>query len=254
MGTIIQIIGLPGSGKTSLALALKERINAVHLNADEIRKTVDSDLGFSIEDRVEHARRMGAMARLLASQGLPVIVDFVCPTHATRRAFGKPDVLVWLDRIEKSVYEDTNQMWQPPDSCDMVISRGLTVDEEADLVVNSFRLFDWKAPTALILGRWQPWHAGHRAVYEEARKRAGQVMIGVRNTHGTSGKDPLTFEEVCGYIHADFSGKEVFISRLPNITNIVYGRDVGYKVEQVSFGKEIEAISATQKRKDLGIK
>ena len=51
---IIQIIWLPGSGKTELAKALKERINAIHLNADEVRATINSDLGFTIEDRVEH--------------------------------------------------------------------------------------------------------------------------------------------------------------------------------------------------------
>ena len=72
---IIQIIGLPGSGKTELAKALKERINAIHLNADEVRATVNSDLGFTVEDRIEQARRMGAMARLIANQGVaPVIV------------------------------------------------------------------------------------------------------------------------------------------------------------------------------------
>jgi adenylylsulfate kinase-like enzyme len=49
---IIQIIGLPGSGKTELAKALKERINAIHLNADEVRATVNSDLGFTVEDRI----------------------------------------------------------------------------------------------------------------------------------------------------------------------------------------------------------
>ena len=55
---IIQIIGLPGSGKTELAKALKERINAIHLNADEVRATVNSDLSFTLEDRIEQARRM----------------------------------------------------------------------------------------------------------------------------------------------------------------------------------------------------
>ena len=81
---IIQIIGLPGSGKTELAKALKERINAIHLNADEVRATVNSDLGFAPEDRLEQARRMGEMARLISKQGVaPVIVDPVTGTPAT---------------------------------------------------------------------------------------------------------------------------------------------------------------------------
>ena len=108
---IIQIIGLPGSGKTELAKALKERINAIHLNADEVRATVNSDLGFAPEDRLEQSRRMGEMARLISKQGVaPVIVDFVCPTDLTRTAFGKPDILVFMDTIAEGRFEDTNRM------------------------------------------------------------------------------------------------------------------------------------------------
>ena len=105
---IIQIIGLPGSGKTELAKALKERINAIHLNADEVRATVNSDLGFTAEDRIEQARRMGEMARLIAKQGVaPVIVDFVCPTELTRKTFGKPDIFIFMDTIAEGRFEDT---------------------------------------------------------------------------------------------------------------------------------------------------
>jgi hypothetical protein len=191
---------------------------------------------------------------LLSEQGLNVIVDFICPTRETREAFGKPDILIWMDRIKECNYEDTNKMWQDPDFCDLIIPSGLTIEEEANCIISNFNLFDWKAPTSLILGRWQPWHEGHHGIYEEAKKRNKQVMIGVRNTHGTSEKDPLTFDEVHSYIKKDLTVKNALIIRVPNITNIVYGRDVGYKIERVSLGKEVEAISATQKRKELGIK
>lgn len=80
-----------------------------------------------------------------------------------------------------------------------------------------------------------------------------QVVLGVRNTYGTSEKDPLKFAEVKTYIDADQTMVGAMVVRFPNITNIVYGRDVGYKIEQVKLGDEIEAISATQKRKEIGI-
>ena len=72
---IIHIMGLPGTGKTTLAKALSERINAIHINADEVRADLNSDLGFSPEDRVEQARRMGALCRLLDAQGHIVVCD-----------------------------------------------------------------------------------------------------------------------------------------------------------------------------------
>lgn len=250
---IIQIIGLPGSGKTTLATALKERINAIHLNADYIRATVNSDLGFAIEDRIEHARRLGEMARMLSGQGHTVIVDFICPTSLTRAAFGKPDILVWVDRISQGRFEDTNKMWEDPEYFDARIPADYTVKEEVDYLIKKFKLHDWSAPTTLMLGRYQPWHEGHHALYKEAGKRTDQVLLGVRNTYNTSEKDPLTFDEVKGYIAKDEFMDDALVLRLPNITNIVYGRDVGYKIEQVDLGAEIHSISATQKRKEMGI-
>ena len=252
---IIQIIGLPGSGKTELAKALKERINAIHLNADEVRSTVNSDLGFSVEDRIEQARRMGAMARLIASQGVaPVVVDFVCPTDETREAFGKPDILVYMATIEEGRFEDTNKMFVPPLDYDIAfISHEWDANEKATQIINQFNLHDWSAPTTLMLGRYQPWHEGHHALYVEAGKRTDQVLLGVRNTYKTSEKDPLKFDEVKDYIAKDSFMDGAMVLRLPNITNIVYGRDVGYKIEQVKLEDSIEAISATQKRREMGI-
>lgn len=252
---IIQIIGLPGSGKTELAKALKERINAIHLNADEVRATVNSDLGFTPEDRLEQARRMGEMARLISKQGVaPVIVDFVCPTELTRSAFGKPDILIYMDTIKEGRFEDTNKMFEAPTKYDWsFLNHTLDAYDKATVVIEEFGLHDWSAPTTLMLGRYQPWHEGHHALYKEAGKRTEQVLLGVRNTYKTSDKDPLTFDEVKGYIAKDEFMDGAMVLRLPNITNIVYGRDVGYKIEQVDLGADIHAISATQKRKEMGI-
>jgi adenylate kinase family enzyme len=252
---IIQIIGLPGSGKTELAKALKERINAIHLNADEVRATVNSDLGFTAEDRIEQARRMGEMARLIAKQNVaPVIVDFVCPTELTRAAFGKPDILIYMETIEEGRFEDTNKIFEVPNNFDMAfISHEWNPDEKATEIIKQFKLHDWSAPTTLMLGRYQPWHEGHHALYREAGKRTSQVLVGVRNTYNTSEKDPFTFDQVKGYIDKDKFMDSAMVLRLPNITNIVCGRDVGYKVEQLDLGEQIHSISATQKRKEMGL-
>lgn len=248
---IIQIIGQAGSGKTSLAQELVERIHAIHINADKVRADLNKDLSFTIEDRIENARRLGAMARLLDEQGHIVIVDFICPTKETRDAFGVPDFLIWIDRIDKGRFEDTNKMWEDPDYYDVRIVAGLTIEEEVQEVIKECGLFDWRAPTTLMLGRYQPWHDGHQTLWEKAHERTDQVLIGVRDTYQTSEKDPFTYEQVVGQILHRIP--RPFTLSLPNITNIVYGRDVGYKIEQIKLDEATEAISATQKRKEMGI-
>ncbi len=204
-----------------------------------------------MEDRLEQARRMGALARLLSNQGYSVVVDFVCPTEQTREAFGHADRIIWMSRIEKGRFEDTNILWQDPIKYDLKINDKLTVEQELDYVIYKFGLFNWKEPTTLMLGRYQPWHEGHSALYREGHLRTSQVVIGVRDTYLTSEKDPLTFDQVKDNILS--SENNSFIIKMPNITNIIYGRDVGYKIEKIDLSPEIESISATQKRKELGI-
>lgn len=250
---IILIVGLPGTGKTALATELVQRTNAVHINADAVRAELSSDLGFTSEDRLEQARRLGAIARLISSQGKICVVDFVCPTKETRKMFGKADFTVWVHRIEEGRYEDTNKMWEDlqPDEYDLKINKGLSIKQEGDICFDRMKIPCWKAPTTLMLGRYQPWHEGHRALYEEAKTRGNQVVIGVRNTAGTSEKDPFDFEKVKELILQDVP--DAFVAVMPNITHIVYGRDVGYKIEKVELGAEVESVSATEKRRQMGL-
>ena len=109
----ILIMGLPGSGKKLLAETLAQHLKCVHFNADDIRSNINKDLGFSSSDRVEQARRMGHLCDIAAKWGANVIADFVCPTEETRAAFGA-DFVIWIDRIAKSSFEDTNKLFVPP--------------------------------------------------------------------------------------------------------------------------------------------
>lgn len=247
---IILIIGLSGAGKTALTKELAPKINATVLNGDEIRSGLNSDLSFREEDRIENARRIGEIARLLSKQGHTVIADFICPNSKTRNAFGKYDYMIWVNRINKCKYEDTNNIWENP-TADLVITDGMTPEEEANYVISYFDFYDWSAPTALMLGRYQPWHDGHQSLMNAALVGSNQIAIGVRNTYKTSEKDPLNFDEVKNYITQKV--KNPFIIKMPNITRIVYGRDVGYSIEKIEMEPEIEAISATKIRKQLGI-
>ena len=130
----ILIMGLPGSGKTTLAQALAKRIGAVHLNADTMRNRVWTDLGFAYADRLIQAQRMGNLSDVINEQGLDTIADFVCPTDDTRDQFGN-GFYIWVDRIKEGRFADTNKLFQKPAKVDIHIKAGMTVEEEVDLVV-----------------------------------------------------------------------------------------------------------------------
>jgi phosphopantetheine adenylyltransferase len=112
-------------------------------------------------------------------------------------------------------------------------------------------------PTVQMLGRWQPWHDGHFALFERAVAKTGQVCIMVRDTGGTDEKNPFYYDVVRDRIIAELGkkgymhGSDYVIMLMPNIVNITYGRDVGYVIEQEVFDAEIHSISATAVREQM---
>ena len=118
------------------------------------------------------------------------------------------------------------------------------------------KTFNPSLPTVQMLGRWQRWHKGHRALFERALAKTGQVCIMVRDCQGWNDSNPFDAEQVINNIHADLKAEfegSYTVMIVPNIVNITYGRDVGYKIEQEVFTEEIHQISATQIRKELGL-
>jgi len=113
---IILIMGLPGSGKTTLASELAPLINAKRINADEVRK-IANDWDFSEEGRVRQAKRMANLAKKQKEEGHYVIADFICPTPKARNSFSA-DYIVWVDTIKKGRYDDTNEMFVKPEKFD----------------------------------------------------------------------------------------------------------------------------------------
>ena len=117
---IILIMGLPGSGKTTLANELAPMVNAKRLNADEVRKEAN-DWDFSEEGRKTQAKRMANFAKKLKEEGNYVIADFVCPTPEARSLF-PADYIIWVDTIKEGRFDDTNKMFVKPDKFDFHVT------------------------------------------------------------------------------------------------------------------------------------
>jgi nicotinamide mononucleotide adenylyltransferase len=111
---------------------------------------------------------------------------------------------------------------------------------------------DYSKPTAQMLGRWQPFHDGHLALFKEILKKTGQVQIMVR-TMEKSDNNPFEFTDIKKRIEEKLKDyKDQFeVLQVANITNICYGRDVGYKIEEIILPKQIQEISATKIRKEM---
>ena len=117
---IILIMGLPGSGKTTLANELAPLLNAKRLNADEVRKDAN-DWDFSEEGRKRQSKRMAEFAIKLKNEGYFVVADFICPTPEARSLFPS-NYLIWVDTIKEGRFDDTNKMFIKPEKYDFHVT------------------------------------------------------------------------------------------------------------------------------------
>ena len=277
MSQRILIMGLPGSGKTYLAEALKkyleengdisygralnEFIDAKVLvswfNADDIRRKYN-DWDFSQDGRIRQSIRMFQFS--MEAGGDYVICDFVAPLVEMRNNF-KADWTIWVDTIKEGRYEDTNKAFVEPEQYDFRVTEQ-NAEKWAEfigehIIANRRRpKFDWKKETVQMLGRWQPWHNGHRALFEKLIARTGQVVIQIRDVQGWQGSNPFEVEKVKSFIKRDldpiYQG-QYEIQVVPNIVHIGWGRGVGYTHAEETFDESVTDISATKIRKQLGI-
>jgi len=246
-----------------------------------MRQMLSSGLGYSKEDRNTNVLRAGFVAGEIVKHGGAAICALVSPyadARATVRGMIGPQfVEVYVHtplricerRDPKGLYRRAragelkgmtgiDDPYEEPDRdvLNLEIDGDAAVEKNVGIITryleNRGLLERAGQPAALMIGRFQPWHDGHRALFMQALEMEGYVVIGVRETHGLADKNPFTFAEVKARIEESlgaFAGS-FEIRRLPNITNIVYGRDVGYRITRVKLEPDIESISATQIRAD----
>jgi hypothetical protein len=272
-------MGLPGSGKTTLAGALKTYLEkhgeisyaralnehignfncqVTWFNADDIRRKYN-DWDFSNDGRIRQSIRMFQFS--MEAGGDYVICDFVAPLVEMRNNF-KADWTIWVDTIREGRYADTNAAFVEPEVYDFRITEQ-DAEKWAEFIgqhiIDNRRRprFDWKKETVQMMGRWQPWHDGHRALFERLIARTGQVVIQIRDVQGWQGSNPFEVEKVKAFIRRDldpvYQG-QYEIQVVPNIVHIGWGRGVGYTSGEETFDESITDISATKIRKELGLK
>jgi len=287
-GFCVWLTGLPAAGKTTIAEALQAELEkrarvVTMLDGDgAMRQMLSTGLGFTKEDRNLNVLRAGFVAAEIVKHGGAVICALVSPyadaRTIVRGMMGTAFVEVYVhtplhiceQRDPKGLYRraragelkhmtgiDDPYEEPEPDGLNLKLNGGRPVEKNVEIITSYLEdrglLERLDAPAALMIGRYQPWHNGHRALFMQALEMEGYVVIGVRETYGLGDQNPFTFAEVKARIEESLS---VFVGsfeirRLPNIANIVYGRDVGYRVTRVDLEPEIEAISASQIRSTL---
>jgi len=254
----ILVMGLPNSGKSQLAKQIYEKLSPWKFDiglydADDVRKDAD-DWDFSNEGRERQSKRMFD----LCNQHDIGIANFICPTQNTRKIFDA-DISIWMDTKLYSKYKDTNAIFEKPEGTTFVVkeqSDNEVVLEKVGTILDMMfeSRIDWQKETALLVGRFQPFHDGHLELVKKSLAKTDQCCIIVRNTHELDENNPYDFSFVRRHIHRklypDYKGRYT-VMQGPNITNIVYGRDPGYGVEQIKLTPDLEEISATEIRKEL---
>lgn len=114
---IFWFTGLSGAGKTTIAIEFEKKLFdygriVFHLDADDLRKKLNADLSFSMEDRAENIRRAAEVARLLQDAGVIVLSTFISPTCLIRqqvREIARQDLFVEVyvkARLETCIKRD----------------------------------------------------------------------------------------------------------------------------------------------------
>ena len=115
-------MGLPGSGKTTLASKLVPLLKAKWINNDEVRKAAN-DWDFSEAGRIRQAKRVADIAEKFKKEGKYnyLVADYICPTPQTRKLFNA-DYIVWINTIKEGRFDDTNKMFVKPEKFDFEVT------------------------------------------------------------------------------------------------------------------------------------
>lgn len=255
------------------------------IDGDEYRANLCKDLGFSKKDREENIRRLGFVGKTLARNGVIVLLSAINPYDKIRRELKEKSPFVktvWIDcGIEILKNRDTKGLYRraflPADHPEKLnnltgVNDPFEIPREADLIIktdsetvesSTEKLLNFilenietrkdRTPKALFIGRWQPFHNGHKWLIEQKLQQKKSVLIAVRDVPPDE-NNPLTTEQTVEILRKFYDGEDVEIMTISNIESVNFGRKVGYEINEFAPPPEIESISATEIRKNISEK
>jgi adenylylsulfate kinase-like enzyme len=255
---IIHIFGMTNTGKTTLANELKERLDSVEIiDADDYRLTLNKDLGFSPEDRIENVKRLKEVAK--QSQASVKVICAITPYEVMRDSncynvflHCPLDILKERDSV-KQIYSKPDNVagvhfpFETPTIPHLQLDTSILSTEEC---VDSILSYVKAIPKAFFIGRWQPFHKGHEWLINQKLEKGVPVLIGVRDILPDK-QNPFTTAQTINIINTLYEGKAVKTIVLPDIESVNYGRNVGYEINEFIPPEDIKQISATFIRNNI---
>lgn len=228
---IIQFIGLPGSGATEIADAVRDRINGIHLDKETFTNFLSGP------NELMYYNKLGELARILESkQDKPVIVDAVFNIEQYRNIFGKADIIVWVDTKENN----SARAWEDPAVFHhRIVNTGDAHEDalptRAINIIKKFGLFDWKEDTTLMVDTYQTWSQTNSGEYVDGLSINKQVVVGIKHVSGMTENDLLHFEQVGKLVKHDFPNAKII--KLPNVKSIIHSDESSFKIEEMEVRK-----------------
>lgn len=285
---LIQLTGLSGAGKTTIANNVKNELEnlcfkAEVIDGDEYRKSLCKGLGFSKDDRCENIRRLGFVGMKLAEHDVIAILAAINPYEEARGELQQKSDLVktvWIDcdletlkrRDPKGLYEraflpegdpnkisnltGVNDPFEIPADPDLIIKTNEETESESTQKLLQFILANIKTnddphqSRALFIGRWQPFHNGHKWLIDQKLKQGIPVLIAVRD-RVSDANNPLTTSQTVEILKKMYENENVEIITIPDIESVNFGRNVGYEINEFVPPNDIKTISATEIRNSI---
>ena len=242
MQKIIWLTGHSNSGKSTLAFRLQREFGYIVLDGDEMRKSISLDEGFSIEDRKKHNLRVARLAKVLSAQNT-VVVSVIAPLKDVRAEIDDVCHPTWI-YLKRTLPEREGHFYEEPENY-------FTLDQDKNDVNTSYaelKIFLGldNEIYSLFIGRYQPLHEGHIKLIESVLNEGKKVAVGLRATP-IEENNPYSVNERIDMFKEHF-GDKVLVFRLPDISEVCYGRKVGWGIREIRLDSNIEEISATKIR------